>query len=234
MNDKDEITNGVAAPQCGSTYHRGWYSRGYMPHFDSPCTMQHISYHLADSLPIEAINRMQSEASAFSSDDTKRNADFHNRIELYLNSGHGSCILRESEIAACVEETWLRFDGERYHLLEWVVMPNHCHVLIEPYEGASLAKIVLSWKNYTARYINDFLDSRTPVRQNQTGECRTGVRRSQVWAREYWDRYIRNEHHYEAVKYYIRMNPVKAGLAIKPEDWTWSSAKSVKVNDEAG
>ena len=35
-------------------------------------------------------------------------------------------------------------------------MPNHCHVMIELFEGIPLGKIVLSWKNYTARFINEY------------------------------------------------------------------------------
>ncbi|MCX5969976.1 MAG: transposase, partial [Coprothermobacterota bacterium] len=56
---------------------------------------------------------------------------------------------------------------------------------------------------------------------------RTGMRRSQesqVWHREYWDRFIRDERHFVAARDYIVMNPVKAGLVTKPEDWPWCSA----------
>ncbi|EAR23462.1 hypothetical protein NB231_16618 [Nitrococcus mobilis Nb-231] len=35
-------------------------------------------------------------------------------------------------MAALVEQTLLRFDGSRYRLLAWCVMPNHVHVLIDP------------------------------------------------------------------------------------------------------
>lgn len=230
--------SGNAAPQCGdhddkskegrsgerrSQQHRGWYSRGYLPHFDVPRVIQHITYRLADSLPHTALERMQNEVETLALNNEKRKAELHQRIEIYLDAGHGSCALQEPEVAACVVDTWLRFDGERYRLLEWVVMSNHCHVLIEPFEDAPLGKIVLSWKNYTARFINEY-------------KRRTGVRLSldstQVWQREYWDRFIRDERHFVAVKNYIVMNPVNAGLAEKPEDWPWSGAKDRVENDE--
>ncbi|MCL7455160.1 MAG: hypothetical protein M8467_19160, partial [Anaerolineae bacterium] len=65
-----------------------------------------------------------------------------------------------------------------------------------------------------------------------------GARRSQagrssedlvggVWMREYWDRYIRDERHFEAVVAYIHDNPVKAGLVKNAEDWPWSSAREL-------
>ncbi len=211
-----------------SQENRGWNSRGYLPHFDSPRVIQHITYRLADSLPRVALEKIQAETKSLALSDEKRQTELRRRIETYLDAGYGCCVLREPEVAACIVDTWNRFDGERYRLLEWVVMPNHCHVLIEPFEGVALGKIVLSWKNYTARFINA---------HRGRGGCvdagRTGVRRSQgdpqkssqVWQREYWDRFIRDAGHFESVRSYIALNPVKAALVAQPEDWPWGSAR---------
>lgn len=232
---------GIAAPQCGKDGYggqseksrtgvrrsqgcsQGWYSRGYLPHLDAPHAIQHITYRLADSLPQSVLEQMQTELKEKVRDKDALQTELRRRIETYLDAGHGSCVLREPAVAACVVDTWLRFDGERYRLLEWVVMPNHCHVMIEPLEGVPLGKIVLSWKNYMARWINEY-KSRTGVRRSQ--------RYSQVWQREYWDRYIRDERHFMAARDYIVMNPVKAGLVTKPEDWPWSSAREWVEKDE--
>ena len=40
----------------------------------------------------------------------------------------------------------------------------------------------------------------------------------------YWDRFIRDERHFDATKMYIESNPVAAGLVNNPVDWPWSSA----------
>ena len=241
MMDVRQITSGIAAPQCGNygdksdvgrcgerrtrpqprprnQQHRGWYSRGYLPHFDVPRGIQHITYRLADSLPRAVMKQMQADIEVSVRGDDECQTELRRRIETYLDAGHGSCILQEPQVATCVIDTWYHFDGERYHLLEWVVMPNHCHVLIELVEGVALGKIVLSWKNYTARFINEY-KSRTGVRRSQGG---------QVWQREYWDRFIRDERHFEAAKKYIVMNPVNAGFVARPEEWLWSSAKERK------
>lgn len=45
-----------------------------------------------------------------------------------------------------------------------------------------------------------------------------------VWHREYWDRYVRKEKHFHQVIEYIRINPVKVGLVLRPGDWLWSIA----------
>ena len=215
---------GSAAPQCGECDGeklpetrpptRGWYSRGYLPHLDSPHVIQHLSYRLEDSLPTAVLERIEAAIRREIKDPKTRDIELRKRIEDYLDAGHGSCILREPPVAACIVDTWLHFDGTRYRLLEWVAMPNHCHVLIEPLPGVALATIVLSWKNYTARFINR-LRGGLPDGAGAHG---------QVWQREYWDRYIRNDQHLAAARQYIRMNPVKAGLVKTPEDWPWSSA----------
>ncbi len=229
----------------------GWYSRGYLPHCDTPGLIQHIDYHLADSLPDSVLERFRAEIWLLPMDEENRKVELRRKIAAHLDAGHGSCILREPAIAACVQDTWFRFDGERYHLLEWVVMPNHCHVLIEVFKKVPLWRIIASWKNYTARYINRYQNARehgSPLRPEEEEAGRSGERRSQekktgrsgewrsqpVWHRDYWDRYIRDDSHYERVKSYIALNPVKAGLVKKAENWPWSSAAMRKTVSEDG
>ena len=72
------------------------------------------------------------------------------QIESWLDAGMGSCALRNPNVAAMVQTALLRFDGERYRLLAWCIMPNHVHVLIQPL--VPLAGIVQSWKSFTGRW----------------------------------------------------------------------------------
>ena len=128
------------------------------------------------------------------------------KIENYLDSGCGECYLRQPEIAKLVQENLLHFDGERYRLLAWVVMPNHVHTLIEIMQ-TPLAEILHGWKSYTAKAANHLL--------RRSGD---------FWQSEYFDRYIRDEEHLCKVVRYIENNPVKAGLAKSPEGWVFGSA----------
>jgi len=187
-----------------------WHSRGYLPHFDSPAIVQHVTFHLADSLPKSALQRLEAELKTLPLD--KQDAERRKRIEDWIDAGHGSCILGEPHIARMVQSSLLIFDGRRYRLLAWVVMPNHVHVLFEPIDAWTVAKIVASWKKFTAREICDQL----------RGHGEDVI--SPVWYREYWDRYIRDETHLRKAIEYIHLNPVKAHLVSKPEDWRWSSA----------
>ncbi len=185
-----------------------WHSRGYLPHFEGGDWFQHVTFHLADSMAKDAIERMYAEIALVPL--AEQDAERRKKVEAWIDAGHGSCVLREPAVASMVQESLLFFDVQRYHLLAWVVMPNHVHVLFQPMNGWSVAKIVASWKKFTARKISD--------RNQDIG--------GPVWHKEYWDRYIRDEFHLEQAAFYIRENPVSAGLAARAEDWPWSSASA--------
>jgi REP element-mobilizing transposase RayT len=178
----------------------GWHSRGYLPHLDVPGLHQFVTFHLGDSLPSEALVRLYAETEQ---DDAER----LRRIERLLDAGHGACWLRRPEIARLVEGALLFFDGSRYRLLCWVLMPNHVHLLVETREGHPLPGLVQSWKSFTAKQANALLG-----------------RSGGFWARDDFDRYIRDDAHLAAVVRYVETNPVKAGLVERPEDWPWGSA----------
>jgi len=128
-----------------------WHSRGYLPHFDSGNEIQHVTWHLADSLPKEVALHMAEEFKALPKE--KQGVEQRKRMEDWLDAGHGSCILKEPAAAEMVQNTFLFFDSIRYRLLAWVVMPNHVHVLFQPLDGWTVGKIVTAWKKFTARQI---------------------------------------------------------------------------------
>jgi len=129
------------------------------------------------------------------------------RIEAALDAGYGKCHMNRPDIATLVENALLHFDGTRYRLHAWVIMPNHVHVLATPLHGNSLSAIVHSWKSYTAKEANRILG-----------------REGAFWLEEYFDRVIRDEIHYGKVVEYIEQNPVKAGLCSEATEWKFSSA----------
>ncbi|MGC9394496.1 MAG: REP-associated tyrosine transposase [Anaerolineae bacterium] len=191
-----------AQDEAPQSPHKGWYSRGYLPHFDSPGLLQGITFHLADSLPSNVV------AALLEDPELMQNLAKRARIEEYLNAGHGACALRNPRIGGMVENALLYFDGKRYRQIAWVVMPNHVHTLIETFEGYPLFDVIHSWKSYTAKQANQILG-----------------RAGHFWYRDYFDRYIRDERHFWATVNYIHHNPVKAGLVKDPADWPFSSAR---------
>jgi len=134
----------------------GWSSRGYVPHYDQPHLFQMITFRLYDSLPQAKIIEL--------SDPSLKLDAIHLRktLESYCDAGHGACYLRDSRIASVMQETLLIFDGERYRLLAWVVMPNHVHVLVQLDERFPLPEVLHSWKSYVANQANKVLGRSGP------------------------------------------------------------------------
>lgn len=214
---KDSISeSGGKKPAIRENGAPRWHSRGYLPHFESADVTQHVTFHLADALPQTVLLRLQSELKSLPTE--KRDIEHRKRVDAWIDAGHGSCILRKPAIANMVQESLLTFDSQRYHLLAWVVMPNHVHALFQPTNGWTVAKIVASWKKFTARKICDH--------QRTLGETPSDP----IWHREYWDRFIRDQTHLVQAIEYIHLNPVKAGLVSTPEAWPWSSAFSGNAN----
>ena len=89
------------------------------------------------------------------------------------------------------------FDGERYELGEWVVMPNHVHVVCTPMEGHDLSGILHSWKSYTSNTIN-----------------RLTGKQGKLWQDESFNQIIRSREHLYNLGRYIRRNPEKAGIRV--------------------
>jgi len=208
-----------------------WHSRGYLPHFDGREATQHVTFHLADSLPKEVRERMEEEVRTLPPE--RQDIERRQRVEAWIDSGQGSCVLRQPAVAALVQGAFWHFDGLRYRLLAWVVMPNHVHVLFQPLNNWAVARIVASWKKLTARGICDFRKAGTAGNANLDPQTHTsafgspipiGTNPTPVWYPEYWDRFIRNDRHFQQTVEYIHQNPVKAGLVGRPEDWRWSSA----------
>ena len=204
--------------QVGSQSHREWYSRGYLPHCDRIGYLQSITFRLADSLPQEVLKRLELEIACIK--EAQREIYRRKSIEKYMDSGMGCCALRHPAVADIMQNTLFTFDGVKYRLIAWCIMPNHVHVLIEPL--IELGKIVQSWKSFTGRWV---------MRRN--AELGLGVPGKSFWMREYWDRYIRNEEHLHKVIEYIHQNPVHARLCTCPESWRWSSARERRVPGSA-
>lgn len=190
-----------------------WHSRGYLPHFEAGDVPQSITFRLANSLPAKLLHQLQGELKHLP--ETQASRERRKRIEAALDQGQGDLHLANPRIAQIVENALLHFDGERYAIHAWCIMPNHVHVLTTPKTGHVLSAILQSWKSFTAKKANEFIR-----------------RHGKFWAPEYHDRYIRDELHYHSAISYIALNPVKAGLCRSADEWQFSS--SWKRRDQSG
>lgn len=176
---------------------KSWHSRGYIPHFDSPETIQHIVFRTRDSLPKSLLDTLPSDP-AF-----RRRA-----IDVLLDESKNGRAFSDPAAARLVEQAMVRFDGVRYDILAWCIMPNHVHVVMGPRDGWRTGDIIRSWKTFTAREIN----------QLSGGE-------GSFWAPDSFDRFMRDEDHFLRTLDYVERNPVAAGLAANAADWPFSSAR---------
>lgn len=186
-----------------------WHSRGFIPHWEAGETPQAIFFRLVDSMPLHIRERWSEELNA--DPDRTSAGERRRRLETILDAGFGEAFLCRPGIGSVIETALLYFDGDRYRLHAWCVMPNHVHVLLTPIGDYTLSAIVHGWKSYTAKQINMIL-----------------VRTGKVWFEEYFDRKIRNEKHFEDAYFYIEQNPVKAKLCAEAIEWDYSSASFSK------
>jgi putative transposase len=98
-------------------------------------------------------------------------------------------------------------DKSAYQLHEFVVMPNHFHLLLTPGETTSLEKVVQLIKGGSSHEIH-----------RQTGN------QMEIWQAGFHDWTIRDGEDYLAKVRYIHLNPVQASLVERPEDWIFGSA----------
>ncbi|MDD2600649.1 MAG: transposase [Kiritimatiellae bacterium] len=116
-------------------------------------------------------------------------------MELWLDAGEGACYLQNPQIRRVVAGALRHFDGSRYDLGAWCIMPNHVHVLVRPREGHTLSQVLHSWKSFTAHEINKLLG-----------------RNGEFWQHESYDHIVRNPQALWRIEQYIMNNPVAARI----------------------
>jgi REP element-mobilizing transposase RayT len=191
--------------------HSGFHSRGYLPHLKVEGATYFVTFRLADSLPREVLERLES----WRADQLRRreagervaiDAEFSAQLDEYLDAGSGACWLRDARVASLVADALRHFVGERYRLHAWVVMSNHVHALVQPLAGFALEEILHSWKSFTAHRAKKLFG-----------------RDGEFWQPESYDHWVRDETEFARFKRYIEENPVKARLCAQAGDWRWSS-----------
>jgi putative transposase len=98
-------------------------------------------------------------------------------------------------------------DKGAYQLHEFVVMPNHFHLLMTPGETTTPEKAMQLIKGGSSHAIHA-----------QRGH------RMEIWQVGFHDWTIRDGEDYQAKVGYIHLNPVRAHLVEQPENWLFGSA----------
>ncbi len=104
-------------------------------------------------------------------------------------------------------------DQKKYLLHEFVLMPNHFHLLISP---------VLTLER-ALQFIKGGFSYRAKKELGFGGE---------IWEKSFHDWRVRDVKDYFAYRHYIHQNPMKKGLVASAADYPYSSARSEFVMDE--
>ncbi len=193
-----------------------------LPHWRQPGATYWVTARLTDSVPEKVLRRWGIERRNWLaargidvSDRSARLQDmvrqlspedrstyrryFEGRMEKYLDTGHGACYLAQEGCVQIVRDLLLREDGVTCHVGDFVIMPNHAHLLIVPMPGHDLEDILRLWKGASAHDCNQLLGRRGPF-----------------WRKESFDHIVRSLDHLQAYRNYNRDNPIKAGITISP------------------
>jgi REP element-mobilizing transposase RayT len=183
-------------------------SRGYLPHIVNSQSTYFVTFRLADSLPTALLLSWQNELQHKRILDKPQSQEFfyeyESKIEKYLDNCHGHCWLKNPDIASTVQNALRFFNGDRYDLHAWTIMPNHVHVLFTVAAGQTVSSILHSWKSFTSRQANKLIGTS-----------------GRFWQPEYFDRLIASSRQLEFTLRYILNNPVKAGLCKEFQQWPW-------------
>ncbi len=203
----------------------------HLPHFDHAGKIFFVTFRLYNSIVsstavsmklarTEAIDGIDDKLSE-DEQRRKRNvieAEYFKKYEGLLDHPtYGDRYLSEAECVNIMKDILHHLDGELYRLEAYCIMSNHVHILIDTaiqlsdtedfnpnaLEYQHLYKIMQRIKGRSAHYLN--------LARGTTGTT--------VWYPESYDRYIRNENHYNYTINYLLNNPIKANLVKNWTDW---------------
>ena len=95
-----------------------------------------------------------------------------------------------------------------YLLTAWVFLPDHWHAICAPRYPLTISVAIKSVKMSSLILINRW--------RGEHGE---------LWQGRFFDRALRTVREYNEKVEYIHLNPVKAGLVRRAQDWRWSSKR---------
>jgi|SRR5579859_2074588 len=123
-------------------------------------------------------------------------------------------LLQSERMAKLLIETIYHYrEAEKFLLHEFVVMPNHLHLILTPEVPLERAmQLVKGGFSYRAKKL-------------------LGIGH-EIWQTSFNDRRLRDMEEYEKYKVYVHDNPVKAGLCAACKDWPYGSASGKYALDE--
>ncbi len=190
-------------------------TRGALPHWYQPGVTYFVTFRTEDSVPGDLVRSwhrrrddwlqghgIESERGNWRDAlrtqpelEREYNRKFTREFMAYLDRGHGECVLRRRELATIVADSLRYADSTKYHLGDFVVMPNHVHLLVGGFGDTDVLELCTSWKHFTGHEINKVLE-----------------RRGRFWQEDSFDHLVRTPESFDYLCRYIADNPAKAHL----------------------
>jgi putative transposase len=131
----------------------------------------------------------------------------------------------------------LRFYQDRgdFILLAYVIMPDHFHLVINTKNDKTISECVGNLKRITSREITAALRKLNNwdfLAKLDRAAALEATHDSRIWKHRFDSLVILNEDTLRQKIEYIHNNPVRAGLATKPSDWFYSSARNYEGMDD--
>jgi len=101
----------------------------------------------------------------------------------------------------------------------FVIMPDHVHALLWFPQIEQLSRFMNAWKGLSSQRIKTHYRTHFPSYWQQIDTD------DPVWQARYYGFNIWSRRKLEEKLDYIHLNPVRAGLVERAEDWTWGSAR---------
>jgi type I restriction enzyme R subunit len=190
--------------------------RRNLPHWRQAGATYFVTFRLGDSIPTRVVRQWEYEKQQWltargvpgkprpldelsETEQAQYRKHFNRIFHAGLDKGLGHCHLKRPACLGLVRDRLLAHDGMSYHLGDFVIMPNHVHLLLVPAHGYELETILKAIKGSTARKCNQLLR-------------RTGT----FWQADSYDHIVRDLEQLVQFRGYIADNPNKAGIVVSP------------------
>lgn len=193
-----------------------------LPHFHRIGATFFITTHLYGSIPKDILQKLQAKRD-LQIQEMKKEKQKDKEREIYMARRayfqeydayldicqNGPRYLSIPEVAAIVEREIRRYDGQYYNLVTFTLMPNHIHLVLD---------FSIQLKQVTPFDLDLYTNVSEVMRKIKGG---SGFHANKIignmgnpfWGVSYYDRYIRNYHHFFSAVNYTVNNVVKARIA---------------------
>lgn len=149
-------------------------------------------------------------------------SQYFSEIDGYLDQNNlGDIRLDNKSVADVISQKLHEYNSVYYNLMAYTIMPNHVHVLFDfscqVTDEDGLTQTIPTVKYKQLDQVMQLIKGGSSFEINKI----LG-RNGPVWARESYDRVVRDHEEKGNVICYILDNPVKAGFVGSWEDWPYS------------